>query len=883
MNIQKSSLHLTPRGHLHLDAADASQGLARAFARGTGHGLLWLGSAEVGRALPAALSYWRSLGSHYVTALCCLPAAAGPPPMPQPPTTVLKSLADAPPEMMGAEYLGLELLEQLWDSLHEALTHELAEAGVSLQAFLKARDPAWNTVGRVHVHLAENRKDPELPFAFLATYTSGLSQSGQPRHLPLGRALREHADDRERLLSLLLPVQRAAADCGWLKGMVDKGEIFHPMRWTSRQALRLLGDVPVLEAAGVVVRVPARWKARRPPRPVVTASVGGKPPSTLGSDALLKFDVSVTLDGEPLTAEEVRAILAETSGLAMLRGQWVELDRKRLTETLETFQEAAALARRGGLSFGEAMRLLARADVRAGELTDSVDPDWSQVVAGPWLAQTLAGLRSPSGLAELSPSPDFQATLRPYQQVGLRWLHLLSQLGLGACLADDMGLGKTIQVLALLSAPGERGPNLLGAPASLMSNWVSEIERFAPTLRVIVAHTSAMPAAELKAMAPADVEGVDLVIVSYGGLRTQKWLKEVTWRRVILDEAQAIKNPRSSQTRAAKALSAHMRIALTGTPVENSLGDLWSLFDFLNPGLLGSAADFTRYTRKLAKRAGNPYGPLRRLVQPYLLRRLKTDRSVITDLPDKTEMTAWCPLSRKQATLYTKAVRELSDQLSDTDGIQRRGVVLAALMRFKQICNHPTQWLGGSDWAEADSGKWGRLRELTETIAARQEKVLVFTQFRTVIPPLAAFMEQVFGRPGLVLHGGTPVGKRRALVTQFQEDESVPFFILSLKAGGSGLNLTAASHVIHFDRWWNPAVENQATDRAFRIGQTRNVLVHKFVCRGTVEEKIDTLISSKRELADQLLTGSGEIKLTELRDDELLQLVSLDLRAAMKE
>jgi non-specific serine/threonine protein kinase len=351
----------------------------------------------------------------------------------------------------------------------------------------------------------------------------------------------------------------------------------------------------------------------------------------------------------------------------------------------------------------------------------------------------------------------------------------------------------------------------------------------------------------------------------------------------VLDEAQAIKNPNAKQTRAVQQLDAQVRIALTGTPVENRLGDLWSIFNFINPGLLGSAKAFTRFTKRLAERPHNPYGPLRELVRPYILRRLKTDKSVIADLPDKTEVKAFCHLSPKQAALYQQAVGELAAQLEDAEGIARKGVVLSYLMRFKQICNHPSQWLGDGAWAEADSGKLARLREIAEVIAAKQEKALVFTQFRETTAPLAAFLGSVFGRAGLVLHGETQVKKRQELVQRFQEDEAVPFFVLSLKAGGAGLNLTAATHVVHFDRWWNPAVENQATDRAFRIGQTKNVLVHKFVCRGTVEEKIDQLIESKQQLSKDLLEGGADLLLTEMRDDELLKLVALDIHAALRE
>ena len=890
---------LTPHGHLTLapsdDAPELDAPLARrveqAFARGPGHGLLRLGAAEVGQILPPVLAYWREFGGRYVTALCTRPdveerRAAIPPP----PQEDLDALASAAPVMPGAEYLTPGVLRALWIEIDGAFASERAESKSTVQDFLKSLNPAWNVVGRVHFNLAENRKDELAPFAFLATYTHRLSAHGKAQHLPLGQALREYAGaaNKERLLSLLLPVQRASERCPWLKEMVDAGEIFHPLRWSPQEAFRLLGDVPELEHAGVVVRMPAIWRAGRPPRPRVTATVGGKAPSVLGNDALLDFRAEITLGGERLTAAEVEEILAGAHGLALIRGQWVEVDRERLRRTMDRFQQAEQLAAEGGLTFAEGMRMLAGADVTTDGTATGADPDWTSVVAGPWLAETLKGLRSPEGLAQVDPGRGLHGTLRPYQEVGVRWLHLLSRLGLGACLADDMGLGKTIQVLSLLlvrrrEPVASRRPSLLVAPASLLANWAAEIERFAPSLTTVIAHASAIPADELKALAPGKLKGVDLVITSYGSLLRIPWIENTSWQYAVLDEAQAIKNPGAKQTRAAKKLDARARIALTGTPIENRLGDLWSIFDFINPGLLGSAREFTGYTKRLADTPHNPYGPLRDLVRPYVLRRLKSDRSVISDLPDKTEVKAFCQLSRKQAALYQQAVKDLAETIENSEGIQRKGAVLAFLMRFKQICNHPSQWLGDGAWAERDSGKWARLRELCEVIAAKQEKALIFTQFREVTAPLAAFLGELFGRPGLVLHGQTEVKKRRELVRRFQEDESVPFFVLSLKAGGFGLNLTAASHVVHFDRWWNPAVENQATDRAFRIGQTKNVLVHKFVCRGTVEEKIDELIESKQHLSKELLEGGAELNLTELRDEELLKLVALDLNAAMKE
>ena len=572
-------------------------------------------------------------------------------------------------------------------------------------------------------------------------------------------------------------------------------------------------------------------------------------------------------------------MLAGTEDLVLLRGQWVEVDRARFEKTMERFRNAEALADRDGLSFAEAMRMLAGASVTA-EDTAAADVDWSRVTAGPWLEQTLKALRAGDGEGA-DPGPALKGTLRPYQRTGTRWMHMLSSLGLGACLADDMGLGKTIQVLSLLLVTKQAGqPNLLVAPASLLGTWAAEIEKFAPGLKAVIVHPSAMAPDKIKQFVPEDY---DLAITSYGSLLRMPVLAETSWRFVILDEAQAIKNPAARQTRAAKALRAKARIALTGTPVENHLGDLWSIFDFINPGLLGNAKQFSRYAKGLADRTENPYGPLRELVRPYILRRMKTDKSVIADLPDKTEIKALCGLSRRQTALYGQAVADLEKSLEDADGIRRKGVVLAMLTRLKQICNHPSQWLSDNVWAEEDSGKWGRLREIAEVVAAKQEKMLVFTQFREMTGPLAAFLGQIFGRSGLVLHGETAVKSRKALVQRFQEDETEPFFVLSLKAGGSGLTLTAASHVVHVDRWWNPAVENQATDRAFRIGQKKNVLVHKFVCRGTMEEKIDALIDSKQGLSDELLTDGGEINLTEMGNEDIMRLVALDLNAAMKE
>ena len=905
MSTSARILVLTPQGHLLLAPAhegrtlpaDLQGRLESAFERGVGHGLLELGIREVGTALPAEFAYWRDFAARYVTTLCTSTQSS-----PAESTTVtsavalpaseaLSALASTAPPMPGGEYLNAEVLAALWEQIDAACRAERTHTKQTLQEYLKQRNPAWHLVGRVHFNLAENRTDEEMPFAFMATYTTRLSMQSRAQHLPLAEALREYAGakNKAQLLSLLKPVQTGAAQCAWLRAMVESGEIYHPLRWSAAEAFQFLTDLPELEAAGIIVRTPSAWASGRPLRPKVQATVGGRVPSVLGRDALLDFQVELTLGDERLTAAEIRALLAGSDGLQFLRGRWVEVDRTKLTQLLERFRKVEAAAAARGLPFADAMRLVAGVAVEDDGSRDLADPDWSMVSAGPWLAETLRGLRSPDGLARIDPGPALKATLRPYQQAGVRWLYLLNRLGLGACLADDMGLGKTIQVLSLLlvlkrESEGQRAvertqnPSVLVAPASLLANWAAEIERFAPTLKILVAHPFALSAIALKAMTPDGFADVDLVITSYGALLRYPSLSSTAWRVAVLDEAQAIKNPGAKQTRAVKKLAAQTRIVLTGTPVENRLSDLWSIFDFTHPGLLGSAQHFSRYARRLA--ATKTYGPLRELVRPYILRRLKTDKSVIADLPDKTEIKAFCHLSRRQAALYHRAVDELAERLAGAEGMGRKGIVLAFLMRFKQICNHPSQWLGDAAWAESDSGKFARLRELAEVISAKQEKMLVFTQFREATQPIAAFLGNVFGREGLVLHGGTPVAKREQLVRRFQEDELTPFFVLSLKAGGAGLNLTAASHVVHFDRWWNPAVENQATDRAFRIGQRRNVVVHKFVCRGTVEDKIDQLIDSKQTLVKDVLKGSAELQLTELSDKELLQLVTLDIHSA---
>lgn len=874
------------------------QKVAGGFITCSAAGLFTLAASKPDQPLSASAFFWRKISEGYLTELCRRPESEPEQLKPiEPPSLAERQMLvlSAPP-MQGGEYLNEEVIAMLWGDLDRWVQKELETSGVSLTNWLKEYAPLWHQVGRVCFHLAENKGDSEFPFAFLATYAPHLSAGGKVQYQPLGKALLEYAGEKNKnvLLKLLTPVYRASENSGFVHDLVETGDIYHPLVWTPDNAYKFLSEIALFEESGILVRIPDWWRKRARPR--VSVTVGEKSQGRFGIDTLLDFKVGLALEDQSLTEEEFRMIMQSEDGLVYLRGQWVEVDREKLSAVLDHWKQLEKDAAGGEISFIEAMRLLAGAPPGLND-DDKVADDnrhWSYVNAGPWLAEMLEQLRTAKERA-VTIGSGFNGELRPYQQAGHNWLNFLSSLGLGACLADDMGLGKTIQVIALLltlkqnraAEKTDRGrgrmPSLLVLPASLLANWKAETERFAPSLKLKCLHPSEASREELEEMVNKPLEcfsDTDLVITTYGMLLRQEWLQDIIWQLVILDEAQAIKNPASRQTRAVKKLKAEARIALTGTPLENRLTDLWSLFDFLCPGLLGSQKQFKTFAKSLEEGESDRYAPLRNLVSPYILRRLKSDRQIISDLPDKSELKVYCGLTGKQAALYTKTVEEMKQALVNAEGIKRRGLVLSYLMRFKQICNHPGQVLGGGVYEPAASGKFNRMQDICEEIASRQEKVLIFTQFREMTEPIAAFLEEIFSRSGLILHGGTSVKDRQGLVNAFGTDNGPPFFVLSLKAGGTGLNLTAASHVIHFDRWWNPAVENQATDRAYRIGQHRNVLVHKFICRGAIEEKIDLLIDDKKELADGILKSGAEKMLTEMDDRELISMVALDLERA---
>ena len=628
----------------------------------------------------------------------------------------------------------------------------------------------------------------------------------------------------------------------------------------------------MLEQAGFVVQFPAWW-TRKGTKQRLTAGASIKAPKMqsltgITMESIVQFQWQVALGGVQLTREELEDLARQKVSLVRVRGQWVQLDVKEIEAALAFWKQKGDEKS----TLRQVMRMALGAEPGPGGLAIE------EVQASGWVADFLAQMTGNAALETLPTPEGFHGTLRPYQQRGYEWLHFLGKWGLGACLADDMGLGKTAQTLAFLRQnweAKEKRPALVICPTSVVGNWVREAQRFTPDLPVMVHHGLD----RIKGEAFKQEAGKHAVVLSSFALlhRDYELLKEVEWSGIILDEAQNIKNPETKQSKAARGLKADWRIALSGTPVENHVGDLWAILEFLNPGFLGSQSEFKRNFYLPIQASHDPEAAerLKRLTRPFILRRLKTDKSIIADLPDKLEMKTYCTLTPEQASLYEAVVKEMTEGLDESEGIQRRGMILATLSKLKQVCNHPAQFLGDNSAIPGRSGKLARLTEMLEEAHSIGDKALIFTQFTEMGEIIRKHLQEQFGKEVLFLHGGVPKKQRDRMVERFQnEGTALPFFLLSLKAGGVGLNLTAANHVFHFDRWWNPAVENQATDRAFRIGQKKNVQVHKFLCAGTLEEKIDEMIENKRQVAADVV-GTGEEWLTELSTSELKELFAL--------
>lgn len=769
------------------------------------------------------------------------------------------ALLQAVPFAIGSQYIDRTWLQKQFDGLQKIFAAEISAYDGTVAMYFTEKNQQLHVPERVFFHLVEN-KEADYPFAFLATYAT---QDGEKKvqHVPLKYALTEYENEREKLMTLLSCLNKAAQVSPLIEGFMQSGELFHPLRLTDMEAYDFLKSVEDIEKAGILCRIPNWWRKRMSALSV-SIQLGEKKASMLGFDTLVSVQPKLMADGVELTGEDIKKLLAQTEGLAFLKGKWIEVDHDRLKKLLDEMEQMP-----DKISLMDALRM---------ELgTDKAKADVGALVSnGKWLAELLRSLRRPDTIKKRTVPKGFQATLRSYQQSGYTWLNYMDELGFGACLADDMGLGKTVQVLAYLEKlrkTRKDARTLLIVPASLLGNWEKEVQKFAPGMDYALLHGKSM--AVLERQLAEDM--VFLTITTYGMASRIQALRNQKWDCLILDEAQAIKNPLTKQTRQIKEINARMRIAMTGTPIENDLTNLWSLFDFLNKGLMGTSTEFREFCKGLESHPQG-YARLRTMISPFMLRRVKTDKSIIADLPEKIETVAYAAMSKKQVVLYRKVVSDMEKKMSDAESeISRKGIVLATIMKLKQICNHPDQYLGQEQYAQCDSGKMEVLKDICETIYEKRERVIVFTQFKEITKYLATFLKEIFHREGYVIHGGTAVPKRQKIVDAFQGEEYVPFIVLSVKAGGTGLNLTKANHVIHFDRWWNPAVENQATDRAFRIGQTKDVLVHKLVCRGTIEEKINDMIESKKELAQNVIGSGGEKWLTELSNEELMSMLKL--------
>ena len=689
--------------------------------------------------------------------------------------------------------------------------------------------------------------------------------------LPLAAALGAGSpfagDAREAILATLGRAVRVAPE---LAPLIDGPEPGTAAFGDDVVVTLLLDRLPLLAAVGVIVLVPSWWSNRKRlgVRAKATGGTDAVTAAGFGFDDIVKFTWEAALGDDRLTKADLAALqraAAAKLSLVRVRGQWVHVDATEVRALL------AAAGGEGEATVGDVVRtglglpsILAPGGARVVGATAT--GRLGELISGA-LGQRVEAVDAPEG---------FVGVLRPYQARGVGWLQFLGRLGLGACLADDMGLGKTAQLIGTVLADRTDEPTVVVCPTSVIGNWERELARFAPDIRVLT-HHGTQRARTPKAFAKQCAQH-DVVLTSYGLLARDLALVEgVTWGRLVLDEAQQVKNPHTAQAKAVQQVRAGRRIAMTGTPVENRLSELWAVMQAVNPGLLGSMRSFKERFAIPIEREGDDDAAarLQRLTGPFVLRRLKTDRSIIDDLPDKVELTEHCPLTCEQATLYQAIVDDLLLRAAAADGAERRGLVLAGIMKLKQLCNHPAHYLKDASRLHARSGKLERVEELLDELLAAGDKALCFTQFTEWGDQLVPYLGRRFGVPVLWLHGGTTRTRRDELVAEFQSTPGPALFVLSLKAGGTGLNLTAASHVVHFDRWWNPAVEDQATDRAFRIGQHRNVMVHKMVSAGTVEERIDAMIARTRALAGKVV-ATGETWITELSDDELRDLLAYD-------
>ncbi len=839
------------------------------------------------------------------------------------------------PPLLGCEYFSEDSIIVLYSEIFDLLIQEYlnncndntTDFITFLHSLFKNR---WSNIGQITFHLSENKHNNKksFPFVFMATVINNFSDKNEAKHLPIAVALAEYSQQKHKTSSLLQPLNNIAEQNTYFKDLITSKRIFKPLYLKPSDAYHFFNNIELLQNNNIIVKVPNIWKNKHLKRLKVAVNFSmndqdkqkNDPNSSVGFSSMLKFSFKGSLNNLTLTEQELNQLLEESkkSNLIQFKGEWVIAEQEKIDQLLKNWHKLQNITQ-NGLPFFTGLRLLAKTPKKFlcdkrddNNLNNSLEScseacennrDNILYTMDDNLRNVLDNFKKDNTKLP-SLAPNIAKTIRPYQFDGVNWLWKMSKLGLGCCLADDMGLGKTLQVLAFLELQrkdNSKRCSLLVVPASLLKNWQNESLKFTPQIKIGIIHSMGLSANESKKVKEHPENFIkdnnfDIVITTYHTLMRLEKLQQLNWENIIIDEAQAIKNAFSQQSMTIRNLKANFKIALTGTPIENSLLDLWSIFDFINPSLLGDITTFKTFLKEIEMAQNDDdivdYSPLRQLTSPFILRRLKTDKSIINDLPDKSEVNVYCNLEKKQLQLYQRAVRSLAIDLKEhavkkaiilkqnnddnkENNNQRNGLIFKYLMAFKQICNHPAHFTGSGNFADDESGKFAQLISITSQLAERQEKVLVFTQFREMIEPIHDLLAKVFKCNGLMLHGGTSIKQRGKLVDFFQNNDDCPFFVLSLKAAGTGLNLTAANHVIHFDRWWNPAVENQATDRAFRIGQHRNVLVHKFVTTNTIEERIAALIASKQTLANNLFTAGAEKLLTEMSDEELLKFIAL--------
>lgn len=758
----------------------------------------------------------------------------------------LEHLLSSVPYAIGAEYIDRKWIAGVFSQLEQIFQREISGYKGSVELYLTEQNQKLHVPERIFLHLVEN-KDGEDPFVFMATYAS-LGEDHAVHHMPLKYALTEYQDDRDKLLALLSCLNRAAEVSDLIAELVESGEMFHVLRFTGKEAYQFLRDVEKIEQTGILCRIPNWWR-KKAMECSVEIRLGEKKPAMVGFDALVSMQPQLCVDGEALTKKDVELLLAQTEGLAFLKGKWVEVNHKKLRELLK---------RMDGMDTSITLREALQMEIGNGK---KVSADVGALVTnGAWLSKMLRNLRKPSGIRSAAVPKTVHATLRPYQKDGYTWLNYMQKLGFGACLADDMGLGKTLQVISLLLAERqdydagekERRRSLIVCPASLVYNWQKEIERFAPELETVTITGSAP---ERKDIIRHTTDG-QILITSYDLLkRDVEYYKNIVFAVQVIDEAQYIKNAGTQAAKGVKKITAAFKLALTGTPIENRLSELWSIFDYLMPGFLYTYQKFREEieTPIVVNKDENKMERLQRMIRPFILRRLKGD--VLKDLPEKLEENVYAKMEGEQLALYDAHVQQMKQMLdgkSEAEFKSNKIQILAELTKLRQLCCDPA--LLFEDY-KGESAKVQMCMDLIGNAVHGGHKVLLFSQFTTMLDRLAEQLKKL-GIDYYMLTGSVNKEKRMQMVDSFNKDD-VPVFCISLKAGGTGLNLTAADIVIHYDPWWNVAVQNQATDRAHRIGQKNVVTVYKLVSQGTIEEKIIDIQEKKKKLAEQVLEGEG--------------------------